>query len=133
METTCKEDDAISEARRIRERAHAPYSQFLVGAALLTESGKIFPGCNVENVSYGLTMCAERVAVGAAVAGGEREFQFLALISDSKEPVVPCGGCRQVLAEFAPNLRIVSETLQGLRAEFLLSELLPSPKQGILG
>ncbi len=133
METTLKEEDAIEKARWVRERAHAPYSRFLVGAALLTESGKIFPGCNVENVSYGLTMCAERVAVGAAVADGERDFRFLALVSDSKEPVVPCGGCRQVLAEFAPNLRIVSETLQGVRAEFLLSQLLPSPKQGILG
>ncbi|MEP6821040.1 MAG: cytidine deaminase [Chthoniobacterales bacterium] len=127
------EDNAIRVAHGVREAAHAPYSRFFVGAALLSESGKVYSGCNVENVSYGLTMCAERVAVGSAVADGSRDFTFLALVSDSKEPVVPCGACRQVLAEFNPNLRIVSQNLEGMTAEFRLDQLLPTPSQGILG
>ncbi len=95
--------DLLGIATEVRCRAYAPYSKFAVGAALLTGDGRVFTGCNVENISFGLTMCAERVA----------------LTSDSNEPVIPCGGCRQVLAEFAPDLR--------------LSVLLPSARQGILG
>lgn len=133
MEVTSVELNTLKIAREVREAAYALYSHFSVGAALLTESGKIYSGCNVENISFGLTMCAERVAVGSAIASGSRDFAFLALISDSQEPVVPCGACRQVLAEFNPNLRIVSENLQGRTAEFRLDELLPTPSQGILG
>ena len=120
-------------ARVVREAAYAPYSTFTVGAALLTKDGKVFSGSNVENISFGLTMCAERVALGSAISGGEKEFQFLAIVSDSKEPVVPCGACRQVLAEFNPNLKIASSTLTGEVMEFDLSVLLPNPRQGILG
>lgn len=127
------EENALRVAHDVREAAHAPYSRFFVGAALLSESGKVYSGCNVENVSYGLTMCAERVAVGSAITDGSRDFTFLALVSDSKEPVVPCGACRQVLAEFNPNLRIVSQNLEGMTAEFRLDQLLPTPSQGILG
>jgi cytidine deaminase len=115
-----------------RVRAYAPYSSFMVGAALLTESGRIFPGCNVENISFGLTMCAERVCVGMALEQGERRFTTIALVAESQLPIVPCGACRQVLAEFSPSMKIVSWTLSGESAEFTLSDLFPLPKQGIL-
>ncbi len=98
-----------------------------------TPTHGIFSGCNVENVSFGLTMCAERVAIGAALSAGAKDFDLLALVTDSERPVVPCGACRQVLAEFNPMLRIVSETVAGEREEFQLGQLLPNPKQGILG
>lgn len=127
------EDNAIEAARLARTRAHAPYSEFAVGAALVGRSGKIYAGCNVENISYGLTMCAERSAVGTAIADGVHDFVLLALVADSEEPVVPCGACRQVLAEFNAGLRIVSRNLEGKAAEFCLDELLPKPSQGILG
>lgn len=120
-------------ARRVRNKAYAPYSRFAVGAALLTADGHVFTGCNVENVSFGLTMCAERVAVGSAASAGSKHFELLALVSDSAEPVVPCGACRQVLAEFAPNLRIIASNLADKMVEFRLAELLPHPRQGILG
>lgn len=123
----------ISLARSAREKAYAPYSKFQVGAALLTASGEIYSGGNVENISFSLTMCAERVAVGAALAAGTNDWHLLAIVSDSKEPVVPCGACRQVLAEFNPALKIISATLAGKVAEFRLDELLPKPRQGILG
>jgi cytidine deaminase len=115
-----------------RLRAYAPYSGFRVGAALRLRSGLIVSGCNVENLSYGLTMCAERVCVGAAIDQGEKEFEAIAIVADTETPVVPCGACRQVLAEFAPSLRVTSWTLSGKSQEFSLADLLPSPKQGIL-
>lgn len=126
-------ENLLKAAAGARERAYAPYSRFQVGAALLARDGRVFIGCNVENVSFGLTMCAERVAVGAAIAAGVSEFEAVALVSDSRQPVVPCGACRQVLAEFRPDLWIVSSTVSGTRAEFRLDELLPSSRQGILG
>ena len=122
----------LQTAADARLKAYAPYSNFKVGAALLGRNGEVFTGCNVENVSYGLTICAERVAVGSAVQAGLTEFDRLAIVTDSAEPVVPCGACRQVLAEFCPDLPIVSRTVSGLTAEFALGTLFPKPRQGIL-
>ena len=122
----------IAAATEAQTRACNKYSDFAVGAALLTKSGKIFVGCNVENISFRLTMCAEQLAVGAAVANGEREFVAVAVVTNSKDPAVPCGGCRQVLAEFNPDLQVINVTLAGKKETYLLSELLPRPRQGIL-
>lgn len=119
-------------AREVREKAYAPYSKFLVGAALEAKSGEVFTGCNVENLSYGLTICAERAAIFAAVSVGVRMFRRIVIVADSHEPVTPCGACRQVLAEFAENLEIVSVNLKGKKFRATLSALLPRPKAGIL-
>lgn len=126
-------DTLIVAAREVRERAYAPYSRFQVGAALRTKGGRVFCGCNVENLSYGLTVCAERAAVFAAVAAGEREFEAIAVVADSVQPVTPCGACRQVLAEFSSDLKICSVNLQDHRYESTIGELLPRAKEGILG
>ena len=119
-------------ARKVRERAHAPYSKFQVGAALESTSGKVFTGCNVENISYGLTICAERNAVFAAVAAGVRSFRRILVVADSKEPVSPCGACRQVLSEFSENMEIICINLQNQKFRAKLSSLLPRSKAGIL-
>lgn len=97
----------LEAARAAREQAYAPYSRFRVGAALLTADGTVVPGCNVENVSYGLTVCAERVAVNNAVAQGHREFVAVAIAAGTPNATPPCGMCRQVLFEFAPELTVV--------------------------
>ncbi|HEY3897522.1 MAG TPA: cytidine deaminase [Chthoniobacter sp.] len=123
----------VALARSVREKAYAPYSHFPVGAAIRTRSGRVYCGCNVENLSFGLTICAERAAVFAAVAAGEKEFEAIAVVADSLQPVTPCGACRQVLAEFSGNLLICSENLQGQRYETTIAELLPRAKEGILG
>jgi cytidine deaminase len=117
----------------VREQAYAPYSKFQVGAALLTASGRIFCGCNVENLSFGLTVCAERAAVFTAIAAGETKFEAIAVVADSIQPVTPCGACRQVLVEFSTDLKIVSANLQDQRYESTIAELLPRAKEGILG
>ena len=123
-------DGLIEAAWQGRESAYAPYSKFAVGAALLASDGRIFIGCNVENISYGLTICAERVAVGAAVAAGVREFLGLVVVAESKVPISPCGACRQVLAEFGvPLVMCVNRTA---RLEFSMADLLPRPAAGIL-
>ena len=123
----------IRSAVEVKKYAYTPYSHFAVGAALLTKSGKIFTGCNVENLSFRLTICAEEAAVAAAVAGGERDFTAIAVVADSNEPAMPCGACRQVLAEFNPNIEVMVATADGRQEEtLLLSDLLPRPKQGIL-
>jgi cytidine deaminase len=124
--------DLREAAIQARLRAYAPYSNFLVGAALRLKSGLIISGCNVENISLGLTMCAERVCVGRAIEQGEKDFADLAIVADTERPIVPCGACRQVLAEFASALLITSWTLAGDSEEFSLTDLLPLPRQGIL-
>jgi len=123
-------EDLIAVAWEARERAYAPYSNFKVGAALLSADGQVFQGCNVENISYGLTICAERVAMGAAVAQGVTKFDKVAVVADTKEPVSPCGACRQVLAEFGVKTIILANK-QG-SVEFTLEELLPRASTGIL-
>ena len=119
-------------ARKVRERAHAPYSHFQVGAALESDNGKVFSGCNVENISYGLTICAERNAVFSAVASGVRSFRRIVIVADSKEPVTPCGACRQVLSEFSEDMEVISVNLEGKVFRAILAELLPRSKAGIL-
>ena len=119
-------------ALEARGMAYAPYSRFAVGAALETANGKVFLGCNVENLSFGLTICAERNAVFAAVAAGEREFVRIVIVADSQEPVSPCGACRQVLAEFAERMEVRCVNLQGKEFHARLDELLPRAKAGIL-
>lgn len=113
-------------AERARRAAHAPYSGFRVGAALRASDGATYAGCNVENASYPVTTCAERVALGAAVVDGADDFDRLYLCSDSDEPVAPCGMCRQALTEFGPDLWIVSRGTSGATASWRLSELLPA-------
>jgi cytidine deaminase len=124
--------ELLTVAAKARGNAYVPYSKFAVGAALVGKSGKVFTGCNVENVSLGLTMCAERVALGAAVSSGETEFVAIAIVVDSKRPAIPCGACRQVLAEFNPTLKIVTSSTSGERETLNLADLLPKAKQGIL-
>jgi cytidine deaminase len=109
-----------------RARAYAPYSGFAVGAALKTKSGAVFSGCNVENASYGATICAERAAMAAAVAAGERELAALAIVSGATDPIPPCGICRQTLTELTPRLPVRSYA--GSRySEYDLASLLPDP------
>ena len=115
-----------------RANAHAPYSNFAVGAALECADGTVFTGCNVENLSFGLTMCAERVAIGAAVVAGHRDFRCIAIVADTDSPISPCGACRQVMAEFNPSLAIISGNLKGRSESFSLAELLPRASTGIL-
>ncbi len=118
----------LDAAERAQRNAHAPYSHYRVGAAVLTDGGKIYAGCNVENASYGLTLCAERVAVGAALAAGARRIRAVAVVADGPDAPYPCGACRQVLAEFAKADApvIVARRGQMRQAEqFTLGELLP--------
>ena len=122
----------VDTAIAARTRAHAPYSNFPVGAALECADGTVFSGCNVENLSFGLTMCAERVAFGAAVAAGHREFRCIAIVADTDSPISPCGACRQVMAEFNPSLKILSSNLNGRAEEFSLADLLPRAATGVL-
>jgi cytidine deaminase len=123
-------ESLIPQAWAAREMAYAPYSKFHVGAVLVAKDGRIFTGCNVENLSYGLTMCAERVAIGSAVVAGVKEIVAAVVVADTQSPISPCGACRQVLAEFGdPKILLVCK---GSREEFQLSELLPRASTGIL-
>lgn len=114
-----------------RDHAHAPYSKFPVGAALLAADGRVFSGCNVENLSFGLTLCAERVAIGSAIAAGTRDFVALAVVADTSEPISPCGACRQVMAEFG-DFPVRSSTRSGVLFEQRVSLWLPRGHTGIL-
>ena len=117
--------ELVRKALQARESAYAPYSHYKVGAALLGKSGRIYTGCNVENASYGATICAERVAAVKAVSEGELEFEALAVAVDGDEPGSPCGICRQFLAEFGTGLRLVLVNLKGARVDTTLEEYLP--------
>jgi cytidine deaminase len=114
-------------ATEAMERAYAPYSGFRVGAALRTDDGAILSGCNVENSSFPVGLCAERGALAAAVAAGHRRFTHLTIMTEADEPAPPCGMCRQALVEFAPALEISSLTASGAEARWTLAELLPQP------
>src|SRR5512141_487720 len=115
--------DLIAEATKARENASAPFSKFKVGAALRTRGGKVFHGCNVENCTYGLTVCAERVALLSAIAAGERKFDAIAVVTQSEEPGTPCGPCRQLLWEYCGDIPVTIASLSGKKREFKLSEL----------
>lgn len=119
-------DQLIDEAIRIRDRAYVPYSKFEVGAALLTKSGKLYTGCNIENAAYPVTCCAERVAIFKAISDGETEFDTLAVAADSKRPVPPCGACRQVMSEFfTKDMKIHLTNLNRDVKTFTMEEILP--------
>jgi cytidine deaminase len=122
-----RESALVEAARRARENAVCRYSGFAVGAALETSDGAVYGGCNVENGTYGLTVCAERVAVWKALSEGVRRFRAVAVVTDAPEPTPPCGACRQILWEFAGDIDVVSSTLQGKIKRFKMHELLPEP------
>jgi cytidine deaminase len=125
-------DTLVAAAREARENAYAPYSGFPVGAAILSGSGRVFAGCNVENATYGLTVCAERNAVGNMVAQGEREIRAIAIITGAASTTPPCGMCRQTLAEFAQEVPVyLASTTPGVMARTTtLSKLLPDAFRG---
>ena len=120
-------DDLIAAARAVREHAHADYSGFKVGAALETADGTIVTGCNIENATYGLTVCAERVAIFKALSDGHSEFRRMVVVAPPEAPTPPCGACRQVLWEFAGDLEIVLANLNGETGRHRIGELLPQP------
>jgi cytidine deaminase len=115
----------IEAAVKVRENAHAPYSNFKVGAAVETKSGKIFTGCNVENASYGLTVCAERVAIFKAISEGETEFTQIAVVADTPALTPPCGACRQIIWEFCGDVPVIFSNLDGVTETLQMKELLP--------
>jgi cytidine deaminase len=129
---TSDHDRLVAAARAARERAVADYSGFKVGAALETADGQIVTGCNIENATYGLTMCAERVAVFKALSEGRRAFRRIAIVADTNDPTPPCGACRQILWEFAGDIEIVLANLEAVTATHRMSELLPHPFDGRL-
>jgi cytidine deaminase len=123
---SASETDLVTAAAVVRENAHAPYSRFKVGAAVRSRSGKVYVGCNVENVAYPEGTCAEAGAIAAMVAAGERELLEVAVIADSPQPVPPCGGCRQKLAEFGNgDVQVILATTDGKRLSTTIAELLP--------
>ena len=116
----------IEQSKKAREKAYVPYSKFQVGAALLTEDGEVFHGCNIENAGYSMTNCAERTAMFKAVSEGHRKFAAIAVTADTEGPVSPCGACRQVLAEFCPaDMPVYLTNLKGDVLETTVGELLP--------
>lgn len=117
----------IAAARGAREHAHAPFSNFRVGAAVRAKSGRLFTGCNVENSTYGLTLCAERVAIFKAISEGERGFDAVAVVADTDTLTPPCGACRQILWEFCGDAEVVLANLSGKVEKYRMSELFPKP------
>jgi cytidine deaminase len=120
-------DPLVAAAREARERAHAAFSHFKVGAALETEDGHIITGCNIENATYGLTMCAERVAMFKAISEGFRSFRRVVVVADTDDPTPPCGPCRQILWEFGGDIEVVLANLSEEKGRHRLSALLPLP------
>jgi cytidine deaminase len=120
-------DQLVAAARAARERAVAPFSNFKVGAALRTKGGRVYGGCNVENASYGLTVCAERVALLKALSEGERDFDMIAVVADTADPTPPCGPCRQLLWEYCGDIPVVLANLQETKGRHQMRDLLPHP------
>lgn len=121
-----EKEQLMAEAMTARERAYVPYSNFKVGAALLTADGKVYHGCNIENAGYSMTNCAERTAMFKAVSEGDMKFAALAVVADTQGPVSPCGACRQVIAEFCPpDMPVYLTNLNGTVQQTTVSELLP--------
>lgn len=119
------DEQLVEVARKAREAAYVPYSRFPVGAALLTEDGTLYSGCNIENASFGLTTCGERTAIFKAVSDGHRRFATIAVIADTEGPCSPCGACRQVMSEFGPDARVILTNLHGNTLITSVRELLP--------
>ncbi len=115
----------IKEAEKARKGAYTPYSKFNVGAAILSSDGKIFTGCNIENASFGLTVCAERVAILKAISEGSSKFEAIAIVGDTNRPCSPCGACRQVISEFGKDIKIIMSNLKGDIKIKKIDELLP--------
>jgi cytidine deaminase len=120
-------DALIAAARTAREHAHAPYSNFRVGAAVRAKSGRVFTGCNVENSTYGLTLCAERVAIFKAISEGERGFDAVAVVTDTDALTPPCGACRQIIWEFCGDAAVILVNLKGKVEVLQMSALFPRP------
>jgi cytidine deaminase len=126
--TSSVENAALLEAARCaRENAVAPFSNFKVGAAVRAKSGRVYTGCNVENASYGLTICAERVAIFKALSEGERDFDAIAVVTDAEKLTPPCGACRQIIWEFCGNAEVLLGSLKGKQETHRMAELLPLP------
>ncbi len=124
MLTSAERQLLLEKARKAKLKAYAPYSRYLVGAALLTEDGEVFTGANIENASYGLTVCAERTAVFSAVLKGKKKFKGIAVSSKEGDLPYPCGACRQVLEEFSPDMEVILDISDGMKV-YALNELLP--------
>ena len=120
-------ESLVVAAKQARENAHAPYSNFRVGAALHASSGRIFGGCNIENASYGLTVCAERIAIFKALSEGERNFDAIAVVTDTERLTPPCGACRQLIWEFCGDVPVILSNIQGKTETISMHELLPIP------
>ncbi len=120
-----KDKELIEAAVNVREHAHAPYSNFKVGAAIRTKAGKIYTGCNIENATYGLTICAERTAIFKAISEGEKEFAAISVVADTEELTPPCGACRQIIWEFCGDIPVIFANLKGDTETLQMSELFP--------
>ena len=122
-----EKDSLIEAAKQVRENAHAPFSNFRVGAAVRASSGRIFGGCNVENSTYGLTLCAERVAIFKAISEGERGFEAMAIVADTDTLTPPCGACRQIIWEFCGDIPVTLSNLKDKSETLQMRDLLPRP------